>query len=890
MHRPSLALAGLVFALIQAEAQTTAQTPPPPPKPSRVPFAKPGVPPKTERIRYFDVKHIKAEVAIDPSGRTIKGTVTHTLSPLHPHLTTLELDCGKELKVGRVTVGPKKTPCVFTRKGDTLAITLDRPHGPDETIDLAVEYQGSPDRGLHFIQPDPPYNEKTLSFWTQGESEDNRRWLPCYDYPNDRATSEMIVTTPKPLIVVSNGVLVETKDEGDRRTFHWKMEIPHSSYLISLAAAEFNVFHDKAGDLPVDYYVAKHVDEATARRFMGKTPRMIAFLGDRIGQPYPYPKYAQVCVHDFIAGGMENISATTMTDMALHDEIAELERNDDDLVSHELAHQWFGDLLTCKDWSQLWLNEGFASYFAPLFTEFDKGEDAFRLQMASDLRSYKWGDQSVRRSIVEPRYRSAEDLFDGVTYSKGACVLHALRGLLGDETWWKGIRGYVAANKLKVVETDDLRKAMEAASGKDLKWFFDQWVMKAGHPELKASWHYEPADKSARVRVQQVQTVDDQTPLFRLPTTIEITEFAGKTKVVPIVIDSATQEFVIPCESEPRMVEIDPKHWLPKELDFPKSDDEYLFQLAHAGCVLSRLEAAQALVEPAKDDSELAQALAAAWKREKTPLARHDLFDLICQGDETYRATLLEGAKDAEPRVRVAAIKGLAKLSRDVLVESIMRATLANPKEPYGARQAALRGLVAWKVKDADRLVEETLRNPAGKYTLAQTALELKLEGPISSARETAALSIQFGQPNRLRSTALDAFPRLAKDDLALQDAIVPLVADSNPWVRFKAWEVTRTLNVKKALPALEAQLAKEKTGFMQDYRLRTLEEAIAALKAKPATTPTINIKELEAQAAEFEKKAKELRARIAEQATAKSKAAQAETTSASEDGEDDSR
>ncbi len=223
-----------------------------------------------------------------------------------------------------------------------------------------------------------------------------------------------------------------------------------SSYLISLAASDFAIYHDRAGDLPVDYYVAKHVDEATARRFMGKTPRMIRFFGDKIGQPYPYAKYAQVCVPDFIAGGMENITATTMTETALHDEIAELEHDEDGLVAHELAHQWFGDLLTCKDWSHIWLNEGFASYFDPLFTEHDRGDDVFRLEMKGSLDSYLVSDQGYRRPIVESRYETSDDMFDGVTYSKGACVLHALRGLVGEEAWWKGIRGYVAAHKLRV--------------------------------------------------------------------------------------------------------------------------------------------------------------------------------------------------------------------------------------------------------------------------------------------------------------------------------------------------------------------------------------------------------------------------------------------------------
>jgi aminopeptidase N len=517
--------------------------------PTRRPFAKPGAPRQEERIRYFDVKHVKAELTLATKQKEVRGTVTHTLSPLHPYLTRVELDCAPELKVTRVAKAAKGSgtvACKFATANGKLTVTLDKAHGTGETLDLAIEYSGSPKKGLQFVLADPAYPERPTAIWTQGEAEDTHYWLPCYDYPNERATSEMIITVEKPLFVVSNGALVETtKNEGDTTTYHWKMDVPHVSYLISLAVGDFSVFHDKVGDLPLDYYVARGVDEATARRFMGKTPQMIRFFNKSIGEPYPYVKYAQTCLPEF-GGGMENISATSMTDSVLRDEISALEGDADGLVAHELVHQWFGDLLTCKDWSHIWLNEGFASYFDPLFAEHDRGEDTFRLQMDGSLRGYLANDRSYRRPIVETRYESSMQMFDGMTYAKGACVLHALRGLLGDLAWWKGLRAYVAAHKFQVVDTDDFRKSMEAAAGKDLKWFFDQWVHKAGHPELKVRWHYEDADKTVRVKVEQTQTLDDQTPLFKLPTELEITEDVGKTQVIPIVIDAALQEFVIP--------------------------------------------------------------------------------------------------------------------------------------------------------------------------------------------------------------------------------------------------------------------------------------------------------------------------------------------------------
>jgi aminopeptidase N len=840
--------------------------------PERRPFAKAGTPRRTERIRFFDIKHIKAELTIDTRKREVRGVVTHSLSPLHPYLTRVELDCGPKLTVSKVTVGNRSNPCKFTAKDGKLSITLDKAYGLGDTIELAIEYAGSPERGLYFVMPETPYPKKRLSFWTQGESEETRDWLPCYDYPNERATSEMIITAEKPLFVLSNGLLVETKENADNTTtYHWKMNVPHVSYLMSLAASDFAVYHDRAGDLPVDYYVAKNVDLATARRFMGKTPQMIRFYGEKLGQPFPYAKYAQVCVPDFIAGGMENITATTMTDSALHDEIAGLERDEDGLVAHELAHQWFGDLLTCKDWSHIWLNEGFASYFGPLFTEHDHGDDAFRLEMRGSLEAYLESDQAYRRPIVESTYEDSDDMFDSVTYAKGACVLHTLRGLLGDVAWWKGIRAYVATHKLQVVESDDFRKAMEAASGKDLAWFFNQWVYKAGHPELKVRWYFEDADKTVRVRVYQTQTLDAQTPLFRLPMTLGISDDVGKTRIVPIVIDGASHEFVIAADTRPRMVQIDPQGWLIKVLDFEKEDDESFFQLEHAACVLGRLEAGRALVKTAKTKPHVAKALASAWKREKSAPAQREMCELICDGDETFRTALIEAAKSPEARVRVSAVAGLAKLNRDDAAEKTLRTVWTDPKEAYGARKNALRGLVAWKVKDADLLLATALEVSADHHSIAATALDLILETPGAKSRELAALYSKYGQPESLRSAAIGAFSRLAKDDPSLQDVLVELADDHDRSVRYRAWNAVRELGVTKARPVLEARLARESADFGGSTR-QVLKEAIDALKGKggkpkeaigATAEQAKTIAELEHQAADLEKKTRELRSRI---------------------------
>ena len=827
------------------------------------PFAKPDTPKKTERIRTFDVKHIRAEITLDTKQSAIRGTVTHTLTPIGAGLATVTLDCAGELKVSKVTAGSKDSPndCKFEQKNETLIITLNRPYSPEETLDLAVTYSGvSPKLGLYFIEPDTAAKPGTpVCVWTQGEADETHHWLPCYDFPNDRATSEMIVTVDKPLFVLSNGVLVETKESANNTiTYHWKMDVPHVSYLIMLAVSEFTVVHDKAGTLPLDYYVLKSFDEATARRAFGATPRMIEYFGKKIGQPYPYNKYAQVVVPEFTNGGMENITATTMNDYILADETSYLELDSESLVAHELAHQWFGDLMTCKDWPHLWLNEGFASYFDVLYTEFDKGDDAFRLRMAGDFRDYYQGDRSVRRAIVEPRYRNPLDLFDGVSYSKGACVLHALRGYLGDDAWWKGIQEYVKTQKGNVVESDDFKRSMEKASGKDLGWFFDQWVYKAGHPELKARWRYEADDKTVRLTIEQTQKVDDLTPLFRLPTSVQIVE-TGEPRYVPIVISSKSTEFAIPAATAPKSIRFDVPGWIPKEITWEKSAEEWRFQLENAKDALGRVEAAKELSK-LKDDAKANEALFKAVKNETEAEARIDLLRMVEGLGEKGRSTLLEEAKNANPRVRAAAIGAIASLKFDDAVEAIYRAVLKKSDEPYSVQRAALRGLSKAKVKDREELIAAALKSKSHNDNVAVNAFGLLLEANASKAREIAVRYSGAGQPLAVRRAAIQAMGRLAKDDVEVGKALLGLVGDPSRHVRTAVWQELANARVKGAAEALEQQgkteTAKLKTRI--DELLKELNSAKTA-EAESASTST-EADDLETEAEDLDVQVRELR------------------------------
>ena len=440
-------------------------------------------------------------------------------------------------------------------------------------------------------------------------------------------------------------------------------------------------------------------------------------------------------------------------------------------------------------------------------------------------------------------------------------MLHALRGLVGDDAWWRGIRLYVATNKDRNVETADFRKAMETASGRDLGWFFDQWVYHGGHPELTARWRYEDDDKTLRLKVDQTQAVDDTTPLFRLPTTVEIGDDSG-VRSVPIVIDARTQEFVIPSPGKPKMVRIDPKGWLPKVLNFEKPMGEWIYQLEHAGDILGRVEAAKALADKHKGEKAATDALARAWSREKEPLSRAAIVGCVATAGEACRDALLGAAKDPAPRVRVAAIGGLSSLKLDPSIEPTLRSTWGNRAEAYGARSSALQALAKGKVKDADDLVASALKDPAGKHVLGRAALQVVLDAGGQKAREAAVLYSRPGQPSTLRSASVQALAKLAKDDPQAEKLLIALVDDPLPTVQRSAMLSLAAGGFTAALPKLEQQLPKV-TGRPRQA-LEAQIEQLKKAKTPPVATDSAakEAADLERQAAELELQAKELRNR----------------------------
>jgi len=563
-------------------------------------FQPQHVEPKWARDRDANIKHIKLEVRLDFDAKKITGTATHRLSAIAGPLERLEFDA-TELEIRAVRASAFRAggePASFESCDGKLRIALPRAIGTGEEIEIAIDYAGQPRRGLYFVGPDPEYPNKPRQAWTQGEDEDSRYWFPCYDYPNNRTTSEIVATVPEQFTAISNGALVGTSSDATAktRTFHWRHDVPHSAYLITLAAGEFAMIEERAGSVPVTYYVAPGRED-DARRAFGNTPKMIQFFERVIGVPYPYAKYAQVAVSDFIFGGMENTSATTQTDSTLHDARAHLDFKSDPLVAHELAHQWWGDLLTCRDWAHAWLNEGFATYFEALWCEENLGADEFAWNVRQDREGYLDEDANhYRRPIVCNRYRTPIELFDRHLYEKGSLVLHMIRRVSGDDLFFKSLNLYCTRHRGANVITQDLQRAFEDTTGRNLDFFFDQWVYKEGHPEIEVSSSFDDKKKLLSVTVKQThKTGDTIASAFSFPVTIALMDAQGRETRHRVEIKDREQVFNFVMDKAPKAVRFDPEHDILKTLKHKRGREALETELRHAPEAIGRGAAAREL-------------------------------------------------------------------------------------------------------------------------------------------------------------------------------------------------------------------------------------------------------------------------------------------------------
>jgi aminopeptidase N len=771
-------------------------------------FALPGTPAQYAPDRRFDIQHYKLQIELDVERRRIRGTCSISLTPIADGQRWAELDA-VELEIERVKWHGRDLE--LHHDGKTLRVNLGREVKTGETIQLDVSYSGAPRRGLYFVGPDDGYPDKPVQAWSQGQDQDSRYWFPCFDSPHEKATSEIVATVPAGWFALSNGTLVEqTEAKGGGRVFHWQFDTPHSCYLITLAAGELSVIEDSWDGVDVRYYVQPG-READCKRTLSRTPEMLALFSEKFGVRYPYEKYAQVFVADFIFGGMENTTATTLTDVVLLDERATIDYDVDALVAHELAHQWFGDLLTCRDWGQGWLNEGFATYSEYIWREHSEGRDAAAMELDEWGEQY-YGEDSgrYRRPIATNVYDEPIDIFDHHLYEKGGRVLHMLRQVLGDDPFWRSIGHYLRKHRTGSVETRDLARAVEEATGRVLDWFFDQWILKgAGHPELEVSYAWEQDRKLARFTVKQTQKVEGDTPLFRLPLKIRFRVGKSKKDVdYDIEITEQQQTFFFPLEREPSQAIFDPGKHVLAQVKLDKGQPLWTCQLAEATEAIDRIHAArqlaktggagaeQALIDALAGDSfwGVQAAAAAALGKLRTSAARDALVSAILETEH--------------PKARRGVVRALGEFRYDETAAEALAGVVESGDKSYFVEAEACLALGKTRSERAPAV----LRDAATRDSFIDTIRQFAFRG-LAEARDDSAIPLlvdatRYGNAPHGRRAAIGALASLARgrrdrEARDVRELAEELLRDPDFRMQSAAIEALSSIADPASLPAL---------------------------------------------------------------------------------------
>lgn len=551
--------------------------------------------------RTWDLLHTDLAVSFDWEKRYLNGTATLDLTPLFYEQESLVLDAkGMDIK----SLSVEGTSNDFEYDGWEILIPLNKIFTRRDTIQVVIEYTAKPyereaggseaieeNRGLYFINADGSDPDKPQQIWTQGETEASSGWFPTIDTPNERCTQKMRITVQDKFKTLSNGLMIEQINEANgKRTDVWEMDQPHPPYLFMMTIGEFSVTRDEWNDVPLAYWMEEDYGRY-AKDIFGNTPEMMTFFSDLLGYPYPWKKYDQIVVRDYVSGAMENTTASLFYEELNVDRRYLIDDHWDGIIAHELMHQWFGDLVTCESWSNLTLNEGFASYSEYLWNQYKYGQDEADYTFLVEQEAYFIEAAEEPKNLIRYYYEDQEDLFDSHTYNKGAAVLHMLRSYLGDEAFFLGIKKYLEANAFQSVEVAQLRLAFEEVTGEDLNWFFDQWFFFAGHPVLEVRHTF--TNDTLTLTVEQTQNQDEM-PIFQLPVFVDIWK-GDELASFPIVINEAYETYQFPMERKPDVVIFDSERQLLGIVDHPKTEEEYYTQFVKDGSLYSRIETLDSL-------------------------------------------------------------------------------------------------------------------------------------------------------------------------------------------------------------------------------------------------------------------------------------------------------
>jgi aminopeptidase N len=782
--------------------------------------------------RKADILHITIDVTPDFKTRTIAGTTTIKFEPIAKALTELRLDA-IDLDVSSVTSSGQIEGYSVT--DEAITITFETPVPPGAETTVTVVYEAEPKRGLYFRTPEMGYKKEDTHLSTQGETHEAPHWYPNYDYPNERSSSEVICRVPKDMTVLSNGKLIseEMDPESGLKVVRWLQEKPHVNYLIALVAGKLKKIESHYKDIPLAFYTPTSQIEQAENSFEG-TADMMAFYEREIGVPYPWDKYYQAVVQDG-GGGMENTTLTILGDGTLFTKESENIRSSQGLVAHELVHQWFGDYVTCKDWSHLWLNEGFAVYYEKLYDGHKNGSDSMLYGLYRSARGVL-SDRPVHKPIVYRSYTDAWEQFDYRTYPKGCWVLHMLRTELGEELFRKCVKTYLERHALSSVVTEDFSSVIEELTGRSFDRFFDQWVYHARHPDLKVSYNWSEKDKLAKVSVEQTHEVNENVMLFHFRTKVRFV-IEDENIDREIIVDSKQHDFYFPLPKEPKIIRFDPDYGLLATIKFEKPTAMLYAQLENKDDVIGRLRAIDALKK--KKDKKTVLKLKDVLNNDPFYGVRREASTALrnIHTNEAFDA-LVESINQPDARIRLQVVGDIGGFYRP---ESFRRTKrILNREKNPEILYRAIRNLGQYHHKDTRRLLMDYLKSKSYRNRLAAGAVQAirMLDEPffISLLQRTLnELEQEFTTWDFARGLDTLAYiSRNEEDKSKVRNFLTGYVNHPKEGIQAGAIRALGTLGDPRAIPVVETFAGDDPDDRIQ----RSAKNALKALREKKELVP----------------------------------------------------
>lgn len=785
--------------------------------------------PKYAPDRRIDVSHLKLELEPDFEQRSLTGISTLHFAPVGKALREVELDA-VDLTIQEVTSSHEIEG--WDNGGSHLTITFSKEVPVGEEGWVEIRYEAFPQHGWYYRTEAMGYPKGDDHFFTQGEPERHSHWFPGYDYPNERFTTEVICSVPAGMIVLSNGALVEEKTEDGLTTFHWKQEKEHVNYLISVVGGYFEKLEDTHGELDLAFYTPPS-EFAVAENSFRDTSQILSFFEKEIGVGYPWAKYYNVCVADFLAGGMENTSVTTLTTRTLFSGASENIRTSHRLDAHEVAHQWFGNLVTCKDWSHLWLNEGFATYYTHLYEEEKSGRDAMLYGLYRDATNVL--GNSDTKPIVWRGYSDPMQQFDYRAYPKGGWVLHMLRSQVGPELYRECIRTYLERNENQVVVTSDLAEVFEDLTGRSWDRFFDQWVFHGGEPKIKVSYQWDQVRKQAKVRLDQVQKIGGELMLFHLDVPVRFILEDGAIVTRTAKMRSKAEDFYFSLPGKPKIVRIDPDYTLLAEIDFKAPNPLLFAQLENAGDMIGRLFAVKQL-GGRKDPASLDR-LRGVLQRDPFHGVRIEAAKSLAKSHTPEALErLLASREQDDARVRQEVIRSIGKFYRPQAIEAL-REVIEGESNPLIVTEA-LSALGKFPRDEVSETLIAALGRDSYRHAIAVSAI-----GAIRTQADPTYLDplqqhLAENEANfdaRDFAAGLDALAYLARDsDEAKRESVRKFLArfitSPKEQLRPKAIASLATLGDREAIAPLQTFI---EAGDKDSPEYKEAEKAIESLRAE---------------------------------------------------------